>query len=122
VDSRALVLLRELAADGAATVSVRGACMEPRVRDESRVSVRARRVYWPGDVIVFRAHNEQLTAHRVLGWRPAGIVTKGGGCDVHDAPIGPERVIGIVDVRITMRERLAAIAAFARIAIRRAFR
>lgn len=122
MDSRALVLLREIAANDAVMVSIRGACMEPRVRDASRVLVRARRVYWPGDVIVFRAHNGQLTAHRVLGWRPAGLVTKGDGCDAHDAPIGRGRVIGVVDAGVTVRERLAAIAAFARIAIRRASR
>ena len=63
MDPRAVAVLRELAGDGEARVVVRGACMEPLLRSGNEVRVRAKRVYWPGDVIVFRTRGG-LT----IGW------------------------------------------------------
>lgn len=93
--------------------------MEPLLPSGAEVRVRARRIYLPGDVIVFRTRAGDLAAHRVLGWRPAGMVTKGDHCEEHDAPVARTEIVGAVDVRIGVAERLRAVAALFRIVIRR---
>lgn len=100
-------------------VVVRGDCMEPLLRSGDEVRVRAKRVYVPGDVIVFRTHAGELAAHRVLGWRPAGLVTKGDHCTLHDAPVPGESILGAVQVPVSWQERMRAIARFARIVSRK---
>jgi signal peptidase I len=113
-------MLRDLAAGEAVSVRVVGGCMEPLLARGEAIRVERRRRYWPGDVLVFRSPAGDLTAHRVLGWRPAGIVTQGDGCDVHDAPVSRDAVIGAVaGVRIRRRSRVWAAARFARIVMRR---
>lgn len=113
--------LSELAVDGV-SLRVRGDCMTPHLVDGSTVCVRARRVYWPGDVLVFRTAAGDLAAHRVLGWRTAGLVTKGDGCAIHDAPVPREDIVGAAAVRVSLRERLAALVELARIVARRVAR
>jgi hypothetical protein len=119
MDRRAITLLRELAREAESTVVVRGDCMEPLLPSGSAVRVRAKRVYLPGDVLVFRTGSGELAAHRVLGWRPAGLVTKGDHCSIHDAPVAREAIVGAVRVDVPLRERFRAIAALARIALQR---
>lgn len=122
MDRRAVSVLRDLAREGSSTVVVRGQCMEPLIRSGESVNVRARRLYLPGDVIVFRTHAGELAAHRILGWRPAGLITKGDHCDSHDAPVALAEVVGAVDVQIGVPARLRALAALLRILLRRATR
>lgn len=119
MNANVCTLLREVAAREEISLPVRGACMEPWIAPGDFVRVRARRAYWPGDVLVFRSPAGDLLAHRLLGWRPAGLVTKGDDCTVHDAPVRPAQVIGAAAVRVRLRERLRAMAAFASIAWRR---
>jgi signal peptidase I len=119
MDRRAMALLRELARDAGSPVVVRGDCMEPMLRSGSTVSVRAKRVYLPGDVIVFRTRGGDLAAHRVLGWRPAGLVTKGDHCTEHDAPVGRDEIVGAVQARIGIGDRVRALGALARIVLER---
>lgn len=114
--------LRELAAEEEISLRVRGACMSPHVGNGDVVRVRRRRVYLPGDVIVFRTSAGDLAAHRLLGWRPAGFVTRGDTCVVHDAPVRREEIVGRVQMRVSYRLRVRALAEFARIVVRRLFR
>ena len=114
-----MTVLRELAREGPSPVVVRGQCMEPLLSSGAEVQVRARRFYLPGDVIVFRTRAGELAAHRVLGWRPAGVVTKGDHCHEHDAPVPRTEIVGAVDVPVAIVERLRAVGAFLRIALRR---
>jgi hypothetical protein len=93
--------------------------MAPLLREGEAVPVRARRVYLPGDVVVFRTPAGDLAMHRVLGFRLAGLVTKGDACDVHDAPVPPQDIIGAAGVRVRMRDRGRALASLARIIWRR---
>ena len=92
--------LRDLAREAPVEVEVRGDCMAPRLADGDRVRVAAARFYWPGDVVVFRAPDGRLLAHRVLGCRLQGgalaLVTRGDSCVVHDAPVPLARVLGRV--------------------------
>jgi hypothetical protein len=117
--ANAYTLLREVAAREEISLAVRGTCMDPHIPEGETVRVRARRAYWPGDVLVFRSRAGGLVAHRLVGWRPAGFVTKGDGCAVHDAPVERAQIIGAAAVPVRMRERLRAIAAFASIVWRR---
>lgn len=96
--------LRDLAREAPIEVEVRGDCMAPRLADGERVRVAAVRFYWPGDVVVFRAPDGRLLAHRVLGYRfhrlhgrgVLALVTRGDSCVVHDAPVPFGRVLGRV--------------------------
>jgi phage repressor protein C with HTH and peptisase S24 domain len=114
--ANAFRFLRELARDERVTLRVRGDCMEPGIAAGEAVTVRRRRLYLPGDVIVFRTPAGDLAAHRVLGYRGRGIVTQGDRCTLHDAPVAREAIIGAVEgLRVPLRERAAAMARFARI-------
>lgn len=119
MDRRAIAFLRDLAREGPAPVVVRGHCMEPAVPSGSEVSVRARRVYLPGDVIIFRSRAGVLAAHRVLGWRPGGLVTKGDRCESHDSAVSLAEIIGAVDAPIRFMVRVLALRDLGRIVLRR---
>lgn len=93
--------------------------MTPHLVEGASVVVRARRLYLPGDVVVFRTPAGDLTAHRVLGWRPAGLVTKGDGCALYDAPVPRSAIVGAAEIDVPVSARLGAIWQFARIVIRR---
>lgn len=111
--------LRELAANQRLVLRVRGQCMTPQLVEGAEVEVRRRRVYLPGDVLVFRTPAGDLAAHRLLGWRRRGFVTRGDGCETHDAPVRREMVVGVVMTRVPLRMRVRALAAYARIVARR---
>ena len=93
--------LRGLAREGPVEVTIRGGCMAPLLADGSRARVAAARLYLPGDVVVFRAADGRLLAHRLLGYRlHAGrfaLVTRGDACPVHDAPVPFDAVLGSVE-------------------------
>jgi hypothetical protein len=55
----------------------------------------------------------------MLGWRRAALVTKGDDCEVHDAPVTRQEILGAVDVPVRVIDRLRALASFAKIALRR---
>jgi signal peptidase I len=124
IDRRVSEFLRELAAGEGITVRVRGDCMEPLIRAASDVRVTRKRVYLPGDVIVFRTHAGDLAAHRLLGYRrmdgAMAFVTKGDHCVTHDAPVSRTDVLGHVEaLTIRKRDRLRAVVNLARIIFRR---
>ena len=114
-------LVRELASAAPVAVRIKGRCMAPVLADGATIAVRARFAL-PGDVIVFRTPAGDLAAHRLLGWRRRGLVTKGDHADSHDAPVRAEHVIGVAHLRIGMRDRLRALASFAQIACRKLLR
>lgn len=119
MDERRHAILRELARHGHSRVVLRGHCMEPFLKSGDEVQVRTKRFYLPGDVIVFRTRSGELAAHRVLGWRPAGVVTKGDHCDLHDAPVRRAEIVGAVEVPVSVAERLRAVAGLLRVVARR---
>jgi signal peptidase I len=112
--------VRTLAREAPVAVRVRGGCMAPRLVDGELVEVRAARAYWPGDVIVFRAPDGGLLAHRLLGYRlHAGglaLVTRGDACSTHDAPVPPAQVIGrVLQAPATLAVRARSLGRFLRI-------
>ena len=114
--------LRDVSRDAPFTLRIRGACMTPALDDGASVLVRARRFYFPGDVLVFRTNAGDLAAHRMLGWRGAALVTKGDGCEVHDAPVAPQAILGAVELPVRVGDRIRALRHFAGIAVRRMLR
>ena len=116
--------LRELAREAPVEVRVRGDCMAPLLADGARVRVAAARLYWPGDVVVFRAADGRLLAHRLLGYRlhagALALVTRGDACAVHDAPVPLARVLGRVAAASPgLAGRAAALGRFLALALRR---
>ena len=114
--------LRQLAGHEPLVLRVRGGCMTPQLVEGAEVSVRRRSVYLPGDVLVFWTPAGDLAAHRLLGWRRQGFVTRGDGCETHDAPVRREAIVGAVMTRVPLRARVRALAAYARIVARRLVR
>ena len=123
----AFAALRDLAREAPVEVRVRGDCMAPGVADGERVRVAAGRCYLPGDVVVFRAADGRLVAHRLLGYRrhagALALVTRGDACAVHDAPVPLAAVLGRVDtLRPSLAARGAALWRFAALASSRLLR
>jgi hypothetical protein len=114
--------LREMARERPVAVTVRGGCMAPRIAEGDRVEVAPARLYWPGDVIVFRAADGRWLVHRLLGWRwwqgRLVGVTRGDGCPCHDAPVPFGCVLGRVVGRVGVTGRARAILSFLRIGFR----
>jgi len=116
--------LKDLALEAPVEVCVRGGCMAPWFADGDRVRVAAARVYWPGDVVVFRAPDGRLLAHRLLGYRPwkgaLALVTRGDACAVHDAPVPLDAVLGrVAAARPSPAGRATALLRFFDLALRR---
>jgi hypothetical protein len=116
--------LQGLARESPVEVCVRGDCMAPHFADGDRVRVAAARIYWPGDVVVFRAPDGRLVAHRLLGYRPwrdgFALVTRGDACIAHDSPVPTSAVLGRIDaVRPSLRKRAVAILGFLGLCLRR---
>lgn len=123
-EPRVFEALKRLAREGPVEVRVRGDCMAPLIADGEQVRVAAARAYWPGDVVVFRAADGRLLAHRLLGYRPrAGgfaLVTRGDACAVHDAPVRPAAVLGRIETaRPVLAVRARSLLRFLALAWRR---
>lgn len=101
--------LRALAREGPVEVDVRGSCMAPRIADGQRVRIRAARVYWPGDILAFQSGDGRLRVHRLLGYAPGGLVTRGDHCPCHDGAVRAARVLGRVEERVRFADRARAV-------------
>jgi hypothetical protein len=126
-DDAVFSALQGLAREAPVEVRVQGDCMAPFFADGDRVLVSAARLYWPGDVLVFRAPDGRLLAHRLLGYRPwqggIALVTRGDSCVVHDFPVPKTAVLGrIAAVRPSLWGRVVAILGFLGLVLRRALR
>ena len=95
--------------------------MAPYLAEASRIVVRSRFAL-PGDVLVFRTPAGDVAAHRLLGWRRSGFVTKGDHAVIHDAPVRRANVIGVAEVAVSPLQRIRAVATFIRIAWRKLWR
>jgi signal peptidase I len=60
---------------GAFAISIRGACMEPVLREGDRILVEPAARLRAGDIVVFQGRRGVLTAHRLLGctFTPRGL-------------------------------------------------
>ncbi len=127
--------IRDFAAEAPVTAVVRGGSMAPLLADGDRVAIARRRLYLPGDVVAFRAGHgadSRIVAHRLLGYRlhhgRVACVTRGDAAPQADPPVPWGELLGRVvshpgSAPLTPpRARLAAVAAFFRLAVRLAVR
>lgn len=128
-----MLLLQEAASKGGFRFPVTGRCMEPLIKDGDMLEIRARRVYVPGDVIVFRGCDGCLTVHRLLGfYRRGGIwklVTRADDGSCADAAVPAKDLVGAVivcgeksSIEVSWRVRLSCAAALMGIIVHRAVR
>lgn len=111
-----------------------GQCMAPLIEDGARLEIAARNRYWPGDVIVFRARDGRLMAHRVLGFLPRVrgllVVTHGDSMAGPDHPVPLRDVVGRVTGgecrasvrRVPLAARARAVGRFLAVGVRRMIR
>lgn len=65
-----LEALKDFAASGGVTLKVSGDCMGEALPGGSEAYIRAKNIYWPGDIVVYTRGNGQLVSHRMLGYLP----------------------------------------------------
>jgi hypothetical protein len=87
--------------------------MTPGLRNGSNVKVRSTRFYWPGDVLVYRDRNDQLLAHRLIGYyRREGkwkCLIQADNARRPDSGVLSEQVIGkVVSTPVSLRQRTSA--------------
>ena len=112
--------LRELAREAPLRVTIAGGCMTPGIADGTTLEVAPARVYWPGDVIVFRRGDGRLVAHRVIGFRPGKwLFTQADGSAAPDSAVNPADIVGRALVEVSLADRAKALTAFARLAASR---
>jgi hypothetical protein len=111
--------LRDLAREGPVEVDVRGSCMAPRIADGQRVRVVSSRIYWPGDILAFQSGDGRLRVHRLLGYAPGGLVTRGDHCPCHDGAVPAVRILGRVAERVRLADRARAVLEALRLVLRR---
>jgi hypothetical protein len=51
----------------------------------------------PGDIILFRNHNDRYIMHRIMKKEPEGYHTIGDACLFEDGPVQPADIIGVVE-------------------------
>jgi len=118
-----------LAALSDLTIRVSVRCMSPVIPEGAELRVRRHRLYWPGDVVVFRRHDGRLLVHRVIGWyyRESRwkLMTRADNASSADAAITAEHIVGAVSHvngaawRVPLPHRLHAINQFAGISLAR---
>ena len=129
---RTFAAVRDLAASGPVAATVRGTSMAPLLVDGDRVAIARARLYLPGDVVAFRAGpagEERIVVHRLLGYRlhrgRLACVTQGDASPTPDPPFPLRELLGRVVSHpgpaplAPPRARLAAVAAFLRMLVRR---
>ena len=126
-------LLRHFAASEPLRLRISGVCMEPAIPDGALVTIARKRLYWPGDVLVFSADDGRLTAHRLVGaCRCRGrfrLFTRADNAPKLDRAILPCDVVGHVVggesrslvTRIPFARRLDAFGFFLRCGFMRLF-
>lgn len=118
--------LERFARDEPIEMVVRGDSMVPALRRGDSVRVRARRLYWPGDIVAFRGDDGRLWMHRLVGYRFGRgglcVVTRGDALGGFDSPVPRRRVIGRVvavegnapEHRVTLGSRVRWVASWVR--------
>jgi hypothetical protein len=98
------------------TLVINGDCMTGVLHDGCRVVTEYRRLYCPGDIIIYARGDDVLVSHRFLGYvlRRRGwlALTRADQSLITDAPCPVARVLGKIirvddkEVRVTTRQRI----------------
>lgn len=108
--ARGFATLQALLAEAPCQLRIHGTCMNPTIRHHQTVTVARARCYWPGDVLVVRAHDGRLYAHRlILVYRRHGrwrYVTRADTAARADTALERERILGRLMEPVGWRGRL----------------
>ena len=120
---RRLAALRQFAADGGYQLTVTGRSMDPALAQGQNVQVKDASRFWPGDILLFADHHDQLVVHRLLGYRYRHghwqYIMRGDALAKHDVPVGRGRIVGkVVDVPVSLADRFRATARLLYLAVR----
>ena len=132
---RSIRVLQEVLREQEVSAKIVGDCMRPAIEKDSDELVEPARVYWPGDICVFRrvhAGQNELVAHRALmmvyrpmwgraqkaGWQ---VVTKADNALKADAPVALADCLGRIQTQIPLGVRLRSLADFSQVAASRVF-
>ena len=112
--------LREMASEGV-RIRLDGDCMAPELVAGNEYTVRRRRFYWPGDVLLFQARDGTLTSHRLLGAYPRDggwkLLTQADSATRPDFAVPTGQIIGRIEE--ASQRRLFALGRFIRFCLRR---
>jgi peptidase S24-like protein len=121
--------LRELASENPLSLRIQGDCMSPLLKDGAVVEISSRRLYWPGDVLIFRRHDGEVLVHRLLGCYPWSngmrFLTKADNALRPDGSVKWRQIIGKVSggevscllSSVPLRHRFRAVTCFVRFAV-----
>ncbi len=113
--------LRSFANEQPIPVTVSGDCMAPLFSDGACLHISPEKMYWPGDIIVFRRWDRQLVSHRLLAYyRRHGekrYLTQPDSGSRPDSAITVDQILGKVvggaclkeAVNIPLRQRLMSV-------------
>lgn len=117
-------ILRDIIQTETIHLTVQGICMEPYLADGSQVHVRAQSIYWPGDIVVLQAPNNQYLVHRMIGmYLRAGqlrFLTQADSASIPDRAVAHAEILGKVigrdchphAVKIPLYHRIKALSRF----------
>ncbi len=116
--------LRSLAKEEAIPVSVSGNCMQPLFSDGAFLEIKPAKIYWPGDILVFRRWDNQLISHRLLSFYYRNgklkFLTQPDNGPIPDSSISSDQILGKVTggecqndaVNIPLKSRIIALKNF----------
>lgn len=121
--------IRQLAGSEMVAVTVKGDCMAPWIKNDSRVQVSPARFFWPGDVVVVLSQHKQYLAHRVIGaygrFGRVKVLTQADASLRPDTAVAISAILGKVSgglchphvVSVPLHHRLKAMLRFVQFAI-----
>lgn len=93
-------IAEQIAVDDCLTMTIRGDCMKPVLFDGETIRVTKKRVYLPGDILVFQGAARNFTCHRFLGYaltlKGIRVMTKADNGDQCDGLVQIKDIIGKV--------------------------
>ena len=110
---------------------ITGTCMMPLIEDGATIQVSRQRIYLPGDILIKRAHNNRLIAHRLIGCYPrkGGLhyVTQADNAVNADLAVSASQVVGKLSggdceataINIPVKSRIKALGQFFLLVIQR---
>jgi len=117
VTPRAAAALGDLLSGSPLPLRVAGGCMSPALQDGARPALERVTRVWPGDVVAFLTKDGALVAHRVLVALPGGrLYTQADREALPDAVVPRSRLVGRVDVPVSVVDRLRAVFRLGRMA------
>lgn len=93
-------IVKEFLEQGSVTLCITGECMAGTVPRDSRVRVKRKSMYWPGDIVAFQRFEENIVSHRFLGYFPGRrgwlALTRADSASTADAAICSDKVLGYI--------------------------